>query len=281
MRKKIIGVTVGTPISPSKIEEKINPVKTVNGKAPDENGNVEVEVKTNITEADPTVPSWAKQNTKPTYSKSEVGLGNVDNVRQYSASNPPPYPVSKVNNKSGNVTLTASDVGAEKSGTASSAVSSHNTNTAAHNDIRLLIEGLTTRLNTLANSTDSDLDQMAEIVAYIKANKTLIDSITTSKVSVSDIVDNLNTNVTNRPLSAAQGVALKALIDAIDLSVKLDASKLPEAINAALAQAKESGEFDGHTPVKGIDYDTPKDRAEIVNAVIAALPKYNGEVVDV
>lgn len=31
-------------------------------------------------ETDPTVPSWAKQNTKPSYTKSEVGLGNVDNT---------------------------------------------------------------------------------------------------------------------------------------------------------------------------------------------------------
>ena len=44
--------------------------------------------------------------------KSEVGLGNVDNVKQYSASNPPPYPVTKVNNKTGAITLSASDIGA-------------------------------------------------------------------------------------------------------------------------------------------------------------------------
>lgn len=31
-------------------------------------------------ETDPTVPSWAKQETKPTYTKEEIGLGNVDNV---------------------------------------------------------------------------------------------------------------------------------------------------------------------------------------------------------
>lgn len=30
---------------------------------------------------------------KPSYSKSEVGLSNVDDIRQYSTSNPPPYPV--------------------------------------------------------------------------------------------------------------------------------------------------------------------------------------------
>lgn len=34
-----------------------------------------------------------------------VGLGNVDNVKQYSASNPPPYPVTSVNGKTGNVTI--------------------------------------------------------------------------------------------------------------------------------------------------------------------------------
>jgi hypothetical protein len=42
MSKKIIGVTVGTPTSPKKIEEELKPVKTVNGVPPDENGNVEV-----------------------------------------------------------------------------------------------------------------------------------------------------------------------------------------------------------------------------------------------
>jgi hypothetical protein len=144
-------------------------------------------------------------------------------------------PVQSVNGQTGDVRLSAedvgarpstwtpsySDVGADKSGAASSAVSSHNTNTSAHNDIRLLIEGLATRLNALANSTDEDLDQMAEIVAYIKANKELIDGVTTSKVSVADIVNDLTTNVTNKPLSAAQGVALKALIDAITIPTKL------------------------------------------------------------
>lgn len=43
MSRKIIGVTVGTPTSPQKIEEKLKPVKTVNGIAPDENGNVVVD----------------------------------------------------------------------------------------------------------------------------------------------------------------------------------------------------------------------------------------------
>lgn len=62
------------------------------------------------TESDPTVPAWAKAKTKPSYSKSEVGLGNVDNVKQYSASNPPPYPVTSVNGKTGAVTVLSADL---------------------------------------------------------------------------------------------------------------------------------------------------------------------------
>lgn len=38
---------------------------------------------------------------------SDIGLGNVDNVQQYSATNPPPYPVTSVNGQTGAVTVTA------------------------------------------------------------------------------------------------------------------------------------------------------------------------------
>lgn len=148
---------------------------------------------------------------------------------------PPSVPVQSVNGKTGAVQLSAddvgarpstwtpsaSDVGADTAGTAETKVSTHNTATDAHNDIRLLITGLTNRINALANSEDVDLDQMAELVAYIKANRELIGQITTNKVSVSDIIDNLTTNVSDKPLSAAQGVALKALIDAITVPTKV------------------------------------------------------------
>ena len=40
-----------------------------------------------------------------TLGKSDVALGNVDNVKQYSANNPPPYPVTSVNGKTGAVTI--------------------------------------------------------------------------------------------------------------------------------------------------------------------------------
>lgn len=156
-------------------------------------------------ESDPTVPAWAKAAQKPSY--------------------------------------TASEVGADPSGTAASQVSAHNTGADTHSDIRLLISGLTDRLNALADSDDTTLDQLSEVVAYIKSNRTLIESITTSKVSVSDIIDNLTTNVTNKPLSAAQGVALKALIDGIVIP-----DKLPNP-NALTFTGAVTGSYDGSAPL--------------------------------
>ena len=45
-----------------------------------------------------------------TLGKSDVGLGSVDNVKQYSASNPPPYPVTSVNGQIGAVTVSVPTV---------------------------------------------------------------------------------------------------------------------------------------------------------------------------
>lgn len=115
----------------------------------------------------------------------------------------------------------ASDVGADATGTAASKVNEHNTSASSHSDIRSLITNLTTKLNTLADSDDTTLDQLSEIVAYIKNNKSLIDGITTSKLNISDVADNLTTNITNKVLSAKQGVELKKLIDAITVPTKV------------------------------------------------------------
>lgn len=180
---------------------------------------------------------------KLSYTANEINikLGKIDNLAEKSNI---PTKTSELTNDSGYITtipseyITESELNQSLDGLAteeyvtgaiaaiptpdvSGQISVHNTSTTAHNDIRDLISGLTTRLNALADSDDTTLDQMSEIVAYIKSNKSLIDAITTSKVNVSDIIDNLTTNVSNKPLSAAQGVALKALIDAIVIPTKV------------------------------------------------------------
>lgn len=195
-------------------------------------------------------------------------------------------PVKSVNSKTGDVVLNAedvgarpstwtpsySDVGADPSGTASSEVSKHDVSKVSHNDIRLLITTLSNRLDTVLDSDDTTLDELSEIVTYIKSNKSLIDAITTSKVNVTDIVDDFSTNVVDKPLSAARGVALKALVDALDTG-KLNKSELPTAIETALAQAKASGKFDGEKGDKGDTYVlTDDDKADIAELILSLIP---------
>lgn len=150
-------------------------------------------------ETDPTVPAWAKQPTKPAYTAAEVGAL------------PDTYTPPN---------QTAQQVGADPAGTATTAVSQHNVDTAAHNDLRLALQELANRVNAALDSDDTALDQMSEVVAYIKSNKTLIEAITTSKVNVADIVNDLVTNAADKPLSAAQGVALKKLIDVLQKMIQ-------------------------------------------------------------
>ena len=45
--------------------------------------------------------------------KSDIGLGNVDNIKQYSSTNPPPYPVTSVNGQTGDVTVDVSGGGTQ------------------------------------------------------------------------------------------------------------------------------------------------------------------------
>lgn len=58
-----------------------------------------------------TANASANKSINITMVKGDVGLGNVDNVKQYSESNPPPYPVTSVAGKTGAVELAKSDVG--------------------------------------------------------------------------------------------------------------------------------------------------------------------------
>lgn len=105
-------------------------------------------------------------------------------------------------------------------------VSNHNTSSSAHSDIRDLIAALTSRLSALADSDDTTLDQLSEIVAYIKSNRSLIENVTTNKVNVTDIINNLTSTATNKPLSAKQGKVLKDLIDALTITVENKVDKI-------------------------------------------------------
>ena len=77
------------------------------------------------------------------------------------------------------------------------------------------LKGMIDAINTLLTSDNVNLDTLQEVVDYIENNRTLIEGITTNKISYSDIVDNLTSALANKPLSANMGYTLKGLIDNI------------------------------------------------------------------
>lgn len=163
---------------------------------------------------------------------------------------------------SGDTTLLTEEDRAGIVSEAQGGITVHNTSDTAHNDIRLLIEGLASRLNALADSDDTTLDQLSELVAYIKANRGLIEGVTTAKVNVSDIIDNLTTNTTDKPLSAAQGVAIKALIDALSTG-KLDTS----VFNDTMANHYNKTQVEAYVQ----EYAQPKGEGDVDEAVIEQI----------
>ena len=72
--------------------------------ASEENGKI------NVDGAPVTVYTHPEGTNPHGTTKADVGLGNVANERQYSTENPPPYPVTSVNGKTGAVVLKTSDI---------------------------------------------------------------------------------------------------------------------------------------------------------------------------
>lgn len=123
--------------------------------------------------------------------KANIGLSNIDNVKQYSISNPPPYPVTSVNNKTGAVVLDASDVGALSDTTVIPVV----------NDATLDVQrnGISVGTFTANASTDKTIN----ITVPTKANDV-------GAVATSDITQTLGTSATKVPSEKAVSDALSA-----------------------------------------------------------------------
>lgn len=196
-------------------------------------------------ETDPTVSDWAKAKTKPTYTAPEVGLGNVANVRQYSADNPPPYPVTSVNGQVGQVNLPipseAADVRADPVGTAETKLKVHNTDNAAHEYIQQRIDALRTLIENFLDIDDESFDQLSEILRDIRANTSALELLGTNKVDKTAIstsmTDSNSEHVASMTLIVALDNALTVAEQAIeDLKTnKQTAAQVAAAINNALS----------------------------------------------
>ena len=142
-----------------------------------------------FTETDPTVPSWAKASTKPSYSAGEISglgtlatkssvaksdlasavqtsLGKADTALQSFTETDPTVPSwAKAPSKP---SYTASEVGADASGTAATLIATHNSNSSAHSDIRSLISQLSSE-KVDANTVNTLID--AKLAAIINAEE--------------------------------------------------------------------------------------------------------------
>ena len=95
-------------------------------------------------------------------------------------------------------------------------INAHNTSTESHSDIRALLTELNEKITNFLDVDDTTTDQLSEVLTLINNNKGTLESLTTSKVNKSDIIDNLTTSLTDKVLSANQGVVIKEAIDSLD-----------------------------------------------------------------
>lgn len=110
--------------------------------------------------------------------KANIGLSNVDNVKQYSSSNPPPYPVTSVNNKTGAVVLDASDVGAVSTSDITQTLGTSTTKVPSEKAVSDALSGAGAG-DMLKSVYDPNgvVETAGGIPAYVEANGGKIDTI--------------------------------------------------------------------------------------------------------
>ena len=112
--------------------------------------------------------------------KADVGLSNVENERQYSEQNPPPYPVTSVNGETGAVVLTTSSLEND---------SDYQTGTQVNSTVNAAIDAL-------KDGVDEGLDTLKELAAAIN-NDPNYHTTTDEKINqkANNSLDNLDDGV--------------------------------------------------------------------------------------
>lgn len=97
--------------------------------------------------------------------------------------------------------------------------------TADYDTLLKLANGLAALKTTVTTFLEGEpddneaIDRLSELLQEVKANKDSIAAITSDRIAKDDIVDALTSTDATKVLSAAQGKALKDLIDALEESV--------------------------------------------------------------
>lgn len=198
--------------------------------ASEENGKI------NVDGAPVTVYTHPEGTNPHGTTKADVGLGNVANERQYSAENPPPYPVTSVNGKTGAVVLKTSDI-------------ENDLNYQTGDDVS---GSVTDAINALKGSVPESLNTLQKLAAAINNDA------------------NYHTTVDN----ALDGKAAKDLSN-VDNATLLDKGKAAGLLDSATAAttyvAKDTYDADQELLEDDItDLQTNKaDKTELPNKVIS------------
>ena len=148
------------------------------------------------------------------------------------------------------------------------ALFSHNTNEESHNDIRILLQQLSDQVSHFLDVDDTKKDQLSELLALIDENIEDIENLVAGYVKYTDIINNLETNLDNKALSAAQGVELKRLIE-----------EVRTAISTAIEAHNRDGNAHAGTLEKLDDLDTAvRNLNTKVTALENAKPDLTGYV---
>lgn len=198
--------------------------------ASEENGKI------NVDGAPVTVYTHPEGTNPHGTTKADVGLGNVANERQYSAENPPPYPVTSVNSKTGAVVLKTSDI-------------ENDLNYQTGDDVS---GSVTDAINALKGSVPEALNTLQKLAAAINNDA------------------NYHTTVDN----ALDGKAAKDLSN-VENATLLDKGKVAGLLDSATAAttyvAKDTYDADQELLEDDIaDLQTNKaDKTELLNKVIS------------
>ena len=241
---KIIGVTVGTPISPSTIKEKIKPVTSINNVKADENGNVAI---LDWFSKGVSIPSGSDLNDYRTNGKYFVSNNSTAATIKNcpTASN---FVLFVFNRTEAQSQLILTLNGKIYARSRSSSSWNDWVNFASTKDVETEISGAKTdllkQLEALVDGTEKDL--LAQLEALVdEAEADLL-------VQLDSLVDEAEKNLTER---------LDGLVDGVEKNL------------LAQLEGQVAGMKQEVTPVRGTDYWTETDKQEIVDAVLSALPQ--------
>lgn len=218
---------------------------------------------------DKKVPAWAMEKQKPTYTADEVKARPATwtpTAAEVGARPSTWMPTAAdVGARPNTWTPTAVDVGADPKDTAAEKVNDHNEDGESHVDIRL---DITTIRNMLAGVIGTDtgksmravaalvvaeivgdasdsFDTLEEIAAWIEAHPndvaamvkriTDLETAMGGTVNKTDIINTLDSTALDKPLSAAMGAKLNAMLS--EMSDELDGKATPQQVAKAISDA--------------------------------------------